>query len=62
MSLGSSLIRETIAAADAMTNLQSRIRLVTEGREQQVAAEQSLFVIAQNTRQSPPRLAISISR
>lgn len=41
-----------VAAAEQYTNLTNRLRLVTEGTEQLAYAQQSVYEIAQNSRQS----------
>ncbi|MDP2106408.1 MAG: tape measure protein, partial [Desulfobulbaceae bacterium] len=41
-----------VAAAEQYTNLTNRLRLVTEGTEQLAYAQQSVYDIAQNSRQS----------
>jgi tape measure domain-containing protein len=50
--LGASLLRDTVRAADSMTNLESRIRLVTSSLLEQSAASDAVFAISQNTRQA----------
>lgn len=52
LNIGASLARDIVRAADAMTNLQSRLRLVTGSTAELALAQQSIVNIAQATRQS----------
>lgn len=47
----STIVKETIAAADSYKLIEGRLSLVTENTKELIAAEQSLFVVSQNTRQ-----------
>lgn len=48
----STVVKETIAAADSYKLIEGRLSLVTENTKELIAAEQSLFVVSQNTRQA----------
>lgn len=50
ISIGAHLVQEAIAAADASTNLASRLRLVTTSQVELASAQQRVFDIAQATR------------
>ena len=50
--IGALSIREFIRTADAYQQVQNRLRLVTDGTEELATANERLFEIAQNTRQS----------
>lgn len=48
----STIVKETIAAADSYKLIEGRLSLVTENTKELIAAEQSLFVVSQDTRQA----------
>jgi len=50
--LGAGLLRDTVRSADAMTNLDSRLRLVTASLYEQQRASDAVFQISQRTRQA----------
>lgn len=52
LNLGAGLARDIVQAADAMTNLESRLRLVSNGYIQLQTAKQYVIDIAQSTRQA----------
>lgn len=50
--LGAGLLRDTVRAADSMTNLESRVRLVTASLTEQATASDAIYAISQRTRQA----------
>lgn len=50
--LGAGLLRDTARVADSMTNLESRVRLVTASLTEQATASDAIYAISQRTRQA----------